>query len=171
MHNLEGISLPNFAFFTVKSPSATQRSVSQENAFKKSKTQSPFFGAKLLAQVFLFYSNWKQCQVLKIAKSEFKVTVHYSLWVKCTVTLTPWIKFWMMQVRSYTACPNKHCAWKNRWLSQKSARLADQIFIAFWSLWSCLELVKNSRKSINANKRYHWFYKTMSFSSCTIRIL
>ena len=30
-------------FFTVKSPSVTQRSVSQENAFKKSKNPSPFF--------------------------------------------------------------------------------------------------------------------------------
>ena len=30
------MSLPNFAFFTVKSPSVTQRSVSQENAYKKS---------------------------------------------------------------------------------------------------------------------------------------
>ena len=30
------ISLPNFAFFTVKSHSVTQRSVSQENAYKKS---------------------------------------------------------------------------------------------------------------------------------------
>ena len=29
--------------FTVKSPSVTQRSVSQENAFKKSKNLSPFF--------------------------------------------------------------------------------------------------------------------------------
>ena len=29
------ISLSNFALFTVKSPSATQRSVSQENAYKK----------------------------------------------------------------------------------------------------------------------------------------
>ena len=29
-------SLSNFAFFTVKSPSVTQRSVSQENAYKKS---------------------------------------------------------------------------------------------------------------------------------------
>ena len=29
--------------FTVKSPSITQRSVSQENAFKKSKNPSPFF--------------------------------------------------------------------------------------------------------------------------------
>ena len=29
-------SLPNFAFFTLKSPSVTQRSVSQEKAYKKS---------------------------------------------------------------------------------------------------------------------------------------
>ena len=34
--------LPNFEFFTVKSPSVTQRSVSQENAYKKSKNPSPF---------------------------------------------------------------------------------------------------------------------------------
>ena len=36
------ISLSNFAFFTVKSPSVTQRSVSQENAYKKSENPSPF---------------------------------------------------------------------------------------------------------------------------------
>ena len=40
--------LPNFAFFTVKSPSVTQRSVSQENAFKKSKNL-------LLFCLFLFF--------------------------------------------------------------------------------------------------------------------
>ena len=33
----------NFAFFTVKSPNVTQRSVSQDNAFKRSKHPSPFF--------------------------------------------------------------------------------------------------------------------------------
>ena len=37
------ISLPNFAFFTIKSPSITQWSVSQVNAFKKSKNPSPLF--------------------------------------------------------------------------------------------------------------------------------
>ena len=36
------ISLPNFAFFNVKSPSVTQRWVSQKNAFEKSKTLLPF---------------------------------------------------------------------------------------------------------------------------------
>ena len=36
------ISLPNFMFFTVKSRSVTQRSVSQENVFKKSKNLSAF---------------------------------------------------------------------------------------------------------------------------------
>ena len=38
--------LPNFAFFTVKSPSATQRSVYQENALKKSKNVWAFFFRK-----------------------------------------------------------------------------------------------------------------------------
>ena len=33
---LNTIFLPNFPLFTVKSPSVTQRSVSQENAYKKS---------------------------------------------------------------------------------------------------------------------------------------
>ena len=37
------ISLSNFVFFTVKSPSVTKRSVSQENAFKKSKNPRAFF--------------------------------------------------------------------------------------------------------------------------------
>ena len=37
------ISLPNLAFFTVKSPSVTQRSVSPESPFKKSKNPSLFF--------------------------------------------------------------------------------------------------------------------------------
>ena len=36
------ISFPNFALFSAKSPRVTERSVSQENAFKKSKYQSPF---------------------------------------------------------------------------------------------------------------------------------
>ena len=37
------ISLPNFVFFTLQSPSITQKSVSYENAFKKSKNLSLFF--------------------------------------------------------------------------------------------------------------------------------
>ena len=38
------ISLSNFVFFTVKSPSVTQlRSVSQENAYKRAKTRRLFF--------------------------------------------------------------------------------------------------------------------------------
>ena len=36
------ISLPNFALFTVKSPSVTQRSVSQENALKRAKAPVAF---------------------------------------------------------------------------------------------------------------------------------
>ena len=37
------ILFPNFVSFTVKSPGITQRSVSQENAFKKSYNLSPIF--------------------------------------------------------------------------------------------------------------------------------
>ena len=72
---LKQISLPNFAcfFFTVKLPRVTQRSVSQENAFKMSTNPSPFF-RKQYAQTILD-SN----KVFKIAKVEFKVTKHYGL--------------------------------------------------------------------------------------------
>ena len=55
-------SFPKFAFFTVNSPRVIQRSVSQENAFKKEQ---------------------KRLQVFKIAKFEFKVRVHYGQWAKC----------------------------------------------------------------------------------------
>ena len=41
-----------FCVFTVKSPSVTQRSVSQENAFKKSRNPSPFF-TELWAQIII----------------------------------------------------------------------------------------------------------------------
>ena len=37
-----------FCVFTAKSPSVTQRSVSQENAFKKSKTRRLFFFRKII---------------------------------------------------------------------------------------------------------------------------
>ena len=39
---------------------------------------------RLFFSTLFFYSNWKQFQVVKIAKFEFKVTVHYDLWAKCT---------------------------------------------------------------------------------------
>ena len=48
-------SLPRFALFSAKSPSVIERSVSQENAFKKSKDPSPFF-TKLLAQIIVLLS-------------------------------------------------------------------------------------------------------------------
>ena len=47
------ISLVNFAFFTAKSPSVTQRLVSQENAFKKEQKPVAFFFVKLQAQIIL----------------------------------------------------------------------------------------------------------------------
>ena len=53
-----------FCVFTVKWPSVTQRSVSQENAYKKSLNPSPFLH-KTIGSDILFFSNWKQFQVLR----------------------------------------------------------------------------------------------------------
>ena len=47
--------------------------------FKRAKTRWLFFPQNYKLKSF-FYSNWKQFQVFKIAKIEFKVTVHYNLW-------------------------------------------------------------------------------------------
>ena len=75
------ISLLNFAFFSAKLDSVTQRLVSQENAFKKSKHLSPFlhetiesYNSVTLIKQFHFF--------FKIAKFEFNLTVHYGLWAK-----------------------------------------------------------------------------------------
>ena len=58
--------------FNVKSLSVTQRSGFQENAFKKSKNRRLFFLFFFFSQnyrlKYIFYSNWKQFQVLKIVK-------------------------------------------------------------------------------------------------------
>ena len=70
-------------FFTIKSPSVTQRSVSQENAYKKSLNPSPFFH-KTIGSYNSFTLIEKQFQVLKILKFEFKVTVHCGLLAKCS---------------------------------------------------------------------------------------
>ena len=43
-----------FYGFTVKSSGITQTSESQENAFKKNKTPSPFFRKTTLAQIICF---------------------------------------------------------------------------------------------------------------------
>ena len=68
-----------FCVFSVKS--ATYRSVSQENAFKNSKKSKKHYDYRLK---WFFYSNWKQFREFEIPKFEFKVTVHYGLWTKCT---------------------------------------------------------------------------------------
>ena len=71
-----------FFFFTTTSPSVTQRPVSQENTFKKSKKPVGFFFSQTMgSNDFLF--QLKIISVFKLAKFEFKVTVHYSLWAKC----------------------------------------------------------------------------------------
>ena len=88
------ISSPNFAFFTVESPSVTERPVSQENAFEKSKNPSPFSRKTISLDnsftltennfsvfffFFPFFFFFFFFFFLKIAKFEFMVTVHYSL--------------------------------------------------------------------------------------------
>ena len=50
---------------------------------KRARNHQLIFVKKLLAQIIL--SNWKQFQVFKIVKFEFKVTVHYGLWAKYTL--------------------------------------------------------------------------------------
>ena len=71
------ISLPNFAFLIVKSPSVTQRSVSQENAFKNSssKKHSPFFMQTIGSNNYFTLIEKKIGST--IAKFEFKVYMAY----------------------------------------------------------------------------------------------
>ena len=73
-------SLPKLRFLSAKLPSVTQRSVSREKSFKKSKHPSPFprktkglNNPFTLIETIIF-------QVVRIAKFEFKVTVQYGLW-------------------------------------------------------------------------------------------
>ena len=80
------ISPPTFTFLTVKSRSVTQRSVSQENAFKKNKNPSAFLlkaiGSNNSFNMFTLMK--KKIRIFKIAKFELKVTVHYGLWAEFT---------------------------------------------------------------------------------------
>ena len=114
------IFLPNFAFFSIKSPSITQRSVSQEKAFKKSKTHRFFFSfffffLQNYGLKYLFYSNWKQLQVFEITKCELKVTIHYSLWAKCT-------QLWPLKKVAIIHTPGiAHCWLSLRWMATNSS--------------------------------------------------
>ena len=47
--------------------------------------------------------------------------------VKMQMCMRAWILSLTWRIYLHTACPNKHCAWQNRWLSQKLVRLAGQI--------------------------------------------
>ena len=51
---------------------------------KRAKTSRLFFSQNYRLKKS-FYSNWKQFQVFKIAKLEFKVTLHYGLWTKMSL--------------------------------------------------------------------------------------
>ena len=68
------ISLPNFAFCTLKSPDVTKKSVSQENAFKKSKKRR-FFVCNTIGSNNSFTQIKNNFRFFKIVKFEFKVTV------------------------------------------------------------------------------------------------
>ena len=68
--------------FYCKITSITQRSVSQEKCYKKSK--SPSFFCKNIGSSNSFTLIKTNFRFFKIARFEFKVTVHCSLWAKCT---------------------------------------------------------------------------------------
>ena len=60
---------------------------------KRGKRLSFFFFVKVYFQmIFFFYSNWKQFQVCKIAKFEFKVTVHYGKTPSCDALIQRFCK-------------------------------------------------------------------------------
>ena len=59
------ISLPNFAFFTVKSPGVTKRLVSEESAFKKSKNPSAFFPHKTIGSINSFIPTENKFRLLR----------------------------------------------------------------------------------------------------------
>ena len=70
-----------FCVFSAKSWSITQRSVSRENAYKKSYNPLPFL-CKTIDSNNSFTLIESKFQVFKLAKLEFKVPVHYGLWAK-----------------------------------------------------------------------------------------
>ena len=85
-HTPHFVSIFRVLFF-VKSPSVNQRSIFQEKAFKKNKNPSLFFFvAKIIGSNNYFTLIENNFHVFKIAKFEFKVTVHFSLpyGQKCT---------------------------------------------------------------------------------------
>ena len=65
---------------TVKLPNATQRLVSQENVFEKSKNPSAFLCNNMGANIFFSFELKKKIIFfLKKATFQFKVRVHYGL--------------------------------------------------------------------------------------------
>ena len=90
--------------------------------WKEQKTVTFFFPPPfcfLLKTIFYSRPNWKPCQVLKIVKFEFKVTVHSSLWTKCTqlwpincvyflriilYIYKPWTALFLLPTMIWTTC-------------------------------------------------------------------
>ena len=76
------ISLSNFAFFYRKITLALLKDRFLKKMLLIREKSVSFFFCKTIGSNNFFYCNWKLFQVFKIAKFEFKVTVHYSLWAK-----------------------------------------------------------------------------------------
>ena len=119
-------------FLTAKSPSVTHRSVSQENAPKKSKNPSPFFFSLKHRRKWFFYSNWKQFQVFKKVKFEFKVTVHYSLWTKC-IQLWP-LKYVKSTKSKYEIQCRSNYIKQNKTCTNVKVRVRDQFVLDFQAM-------------------------------------
>ena len=98
-------------FFIVKSPSVTQRSVSQDNAFKKSKYPSAFL-RKTIGSSNSFTLIENNFSFLKRVKFEFTVIVHYGLWAKC-------IQLWALKRKFNNSNNIFLMIWISRWKSTK----------------------------------------------------
>ena len=151
------ISFHNFAFFYRKiTYSVTQKSIFQENAFKKAKARRPFFckamgsnnSFTLIENNFVLLFFFFFFFFFKIAKFEFKVPVHYySLWVKCT-QLWPlnstWRKkglseFWKIALQFHNVYVSFYC--RGRSISNVYALLSldeyeDQLYVYALLLYS-----------------------------------
>ena len=76
------IALPNFAFFTIKLPFYLKDWFLKKMLFKQKAVA--LFPHKTTGSNNSFTLTENNFRFFEIAKFEFKVTVHYGLWVKCT---------------------------------------------------------------------------------------
>ena len=111
--------------------------ISRKWFLKRAKT-CRFFCCKNYRLKLFFYTNWKQFQILKIAKFEFGVTVHHGLWEK------------MPQVVI--------CKDRNMWIKSKSKIKYP------WGISLSSSMNLNSPTSVTKDlscEWFRWFGKTM----------